>query len=133
MEKINEVKKQFGISSFVLHVIAMAAMLCDHLWGTSFVNSDLFGYVGRIAFPIFAFLIVEGYFYTKNLKKYLLRLLIFALISEIPFNLMMAHDFIYPFHHNVLWTFLLSLIVIVFMEKTKHKHIAFRLIVSIHY
>jgi len=129
MDKVNEDKNRFGITSFVLHIIAMAAMLCDHLWGTFFVNSDLFGYVGRIAFPIFAFLIVEGYFHTKSIKDYMIRLWIFAMISEIPFNLMMAHDFIYPFHHNVLWTFLLSLIAIIFMEKTKHKHIVFRLIV----
>lgn len=129
MDKVNDEKRRRGISAFVLHIIAMATMLCDHLWGTFFVKSDLFGYVGRIAFPIFAFLIVEGYFHTKNLKKYLLRLLIFALISEIPFNLMMVHAFIYPFQQNVLWTFLLALLAIIVFEKTKAKHIVFRIIV----
>ena len=53
-----------------------------------------------LAYPIFAFMIVEGYFRTKNLKKYVLRLLIFAVISEIPFNLAMGSRLFYPIHQN---------------------------------
>lgn len=129
MERVIDEKGRWGISAFSLHIIAMAVMLCDHLWGISFVNNDFMGYIGRLAFPIFAFLIVEGYFHTKSLKKYMLRLLAFALISEIPFNLMMVHAFIYPFQQNVLWTFLLSLFAIIIFEKTREKNIVFKLII----
>lgn len=111
--------KKAGLSSAFLHVLAMALMLCDHLWGTIVPGNDWLTCIGRIAFPIFAFLTVEGYFHTRNLKKYVLRLLVFALISEIPFNLAMGSSLFYPIHQNVLWTFLISLGLIHWNEKAR--------------
>ena len=102
-----------------LHLMAMAFMLCDHLWGTLISGNEWMTCIGRIAFPIFAFLIVEGYFHTHNLKKYVLRLLLFALISEIPFNLMIASSLIDPFDQNVIWTFLIAILLIWLNEKAK--------------
>ena len=104
-----------------LHIMAMAFMLCDHLWGTIVPGNDWLTLIGRIAFPIFAFLIVEGYFHTKNLKKYVGRLLLFAVLSEIPFNLVMGSSVFYPFHQNVLWSFLISIGLIYLNEKAKGK------------
>lgn len=98
-----------GLSSFALHLAAMGLMLCDHLWGTFLGNLAWLGYLGRIAFPLFAFLLVEGFAHTASRKKYALRLLVFALISELPFNLCIEHRLLNPFHQNVLWTFLISL------------------------
>lgn len=106
-------------TSCSLHIMAMAFMLCDHLWGTIVPGNDWLTCIGRISFPIFAFMIVEGYFHTKNLKKYLLRMLIFAVLSEIPFNLMMSSRLIYPVHQNVLWGFLISLGLIHWNERAK--------------
>lgn len=77
--------------------------------------------VGRLAFPIFAFMIVEGYYHTHDLRKYVIRLLIGAVLSEIPFNLMYGGSIFYPYHQNVLWTFLLSLECIVLIEKSKKR------------
>ena len=110
----------------VLHLLAMAFMLCDHLWGTVVPGNDWLTCIGRIAFPIFAFLIVEGYFHTKNLKKYIGRMLLFAVLSEIPFNLAMGSRLFYPIHQNVLWSFLISLGLIHWNEKVKEKKLWLR-------
>ena len=83
-------EKKRGIDSFTLHILAMLFMLCDHLWATLFPAQEWMTCVGRLAFPIFAFMIAEGCYYTSNVKKYMLRLFLFAIISEIPFNLIMG-------------------------------------------
>ena len=114
-----EQKRRFVLTSFVLHILAMVFMLCDHLWATVIPGNEWLTCVGRIAFPIFAFLTVEGYFHTKNLKLYLRRLLIFAVVSEIPFNLMMGGAVINPMRQNVLWTFLIGIGVMHLIERAK--------------
>lgn len=106
-------------TSFSLHIMAMLFMLCDHLWGTIVPGADWLTCVGRVSFPIFAFMIVEGYFHTKNLSKYVNRLFVFAVLSEIPFNLAMGSRLFYPIHQNVLWTFLISIGLIQWNESVK--------------
>lgn len=86
--------------------------------------------IGRLAFPIFAFLIVEGYFHTRSLKKYVLRLLLFAVVSEIPFNLMVSGSVLYPFHQNVLWTFLIAIGLIYWNEKVRFSERPVRITVA---
>ena len=71
-------KKQFDLSAAALHILAMAFMLLDHLWATLFLSQEWMTCVGRLAFPIFAFMAVEGYFHTHSFKKYAQRMLIFA-------------------------------------------------------
>lgn len=110
-----------GLSSFHLHMIAMAAMLCDHLWGTFFMHVEVLGYIGRLAFPIFAFLLTEGFFHTRNRKRYLQRMALFALISEIPFNLMMGRSLFYPLHQNVLLGFTLGILMMNALEKHRNR------------
>lgn len=114
-------KSHFKIetTSMSLHIMAMIFMLCDHLWGTIVPGNDWLTCIGRVAFPIFAFMIVEGYFHTSNLKKYVRRLLIFAILSEIPFNLAMGSSVFYPVHQNVLWSFLIAIGLIHWNEKTR--------------
>lgn len=114
-----EKRMRFETSSMILHILAMVFMLCDHMWRTVIPGNDWLTCVGRIAFPIFAFMIVEGYFYTKNLGKYVRRLLLFAIISEIPFNLVVGSSIFYPVHQNVLWTFLISIGLIYLNEQAK--------------
>jgi len=114
-----EKRSRIELSSMGLHILAMFFMLCDHLWGTIVPGNDWLTCIGRISFPIFAFMIVEGYFHTKNLKKYVYRLLLFAVLSEIPFNLAMGSRVFYPIHQNVLWSFLISLGLIQLNEKAK--------------
>lgn len=120
---------QRGLTSFALHIIAMLLMLCDHLWGTFLIHYDFLTYIGRIAFPLFAFMLVEGFFHTKDRKKYTIRLLLFAVISEIPFNLMTEHRWFNPLHQNVLWAFLLGILLLGIYERIRgKKHLVVRLI-----
>lgn len=112
---------QWEVTSFFLHLLAMVCMLCDHLWATVIPGNDWLTCVGRLAFPVFAFLIVEGYFHTGNLKKYVKRLLVCALLSEIPFNLVMGSRIMYPLHQNVLWTFLLGILLICMNENARRR------------
>lgn len=121
---------EFEITSFSLHIMAMIFMLCDHLWGTIVQGNDWLTCIGRLTFPIYAFMIVEGYFHTKNLKKYVGRLLIFAILSEIPFNLAMGSGLFYPIHQNVLWSFLISIGLIHWNEKVKEKKLWKRILVG---
>lgn len=123
IEIMSEKKKfNFEITSFALHIIAMALMLTDHLGATVIQSAgDWMTCLGRLAFPIFAFMTVEGFFYTSSRMRYALRLLIFALVSEIPFNLMMSGEFFYPMHQNVLWSFLLGIGLMQLNEKAKEK------------
>lgn len=83
-------------------------------------------YIGRIAFPLFAFLAVEGYLHTSNLKKYIKRLIIFGLISEIPYILfksIITGKII--LETNVIFTLLLGIISIYIYDKFKNKYLGF--------
>ena len=108
------------MSSFVLKIIAIITMLIDHIGYVVFGKFSAFNYIGRIAFPIFAFQISEGYIHTKNLKKYFLRLFIFALISQIPFMLF-DRLVVDEFYLNIFFTLLLGLACIYIYDKSKYK------------
>lgn len=106
---------------FTLKIIACITMLLDHIkYGLPETSGILTLYFGRIAFPIFAFLAVEGYVHTSNFNKYLKRLLIFGIISQIPFMLfktLMTNQI----SLNIMFTLLLGVSAIFFYEKIKNK------------
>lgn len=80
----------------------------------------LFIMVGRLAFPLFCFLLVEGFMHTSNVKKYALRLFLFALISEIPYDLAFSHRFFDFESQNVFFTLSIGLIVIIGLERLRN-------------
>ena len=97
----------------------MLFMLCDHLCLTLLPELPVLRYIGRLAFPMFAFMAVEGYYHTKSFKKYLLRLLLLAVISEVPFNLLCDGTMLYPEKQNVVWTLILGLCCVWAFERGK--------------
>lgn len=101
------------MTSFALKWIAVVTMLIDHVGVTLVPNGSVWYIVcrsvGRIAFPLFAFMIAEGYFYTKDFKKYLLRMLAFTVVSEIPFDLMVSGTPVNWDSQSVFVTFTLAL------------------------
>lgn len=84
--------------------------------------------IGRISFPIFCFLLVEGFFHTSSRYKYVLRLFLFALLSEIPFDLALNSRLLEATYQNVLFTMLLGLLTIWAMERVKQKSPALSLL-----
>ncbi len=113
------VKQPFGgINGDVLRFLAVVFMTLDHTRVA--VDGDMWmKCVGRLAFPIFAFQIAEGFVHTSNLKKYLSRLLIFAIISEIPFNIFCSSETFFPQYQNVLFTFALSIAALKLVQTAK--------------
>lgn len=121
------------MSSFALKIVASLTMICDHFGYLIFHGKLSFlNFIGRIAFPIFAFQISEGYSHTKDLKKYISRLLIFAIISQIPFILF--HNLISTgFALNIFFTLLLGLICIILYDKLPYKSLSIIMSVCIAY
>jgi len=105
------------LNGSILKWAAILTMLADHIAAAGVIHSWNMRLVGRIAFPLFAFLLVEGAVHTRNIKKYLVRLGVFALISEIPFDLAIFGQPFYWGHQNVYWTLFLALGVIALFQK----------------
>ncbi|MCC8065679.1 MAG: conjugal transfer protein TraX [Clostridiales bacterium] len=127
-------QKQFsGISGSTLKLIAVITMLIDHTGATVIrsisrlpaVTADptlrntwqaiysISRDIGRLAFPIFCFLLVEGFLHTRSPRKYADRLFLFALISEIPFDIALKGSWFYPDKQNVYFTLLIGLLVLI--------------------
>ena len=104
------------IDSTTLKLIALISMTIDHTGLVLFPQHIWLRYVGRLAFPIYCFLIVEGYLHTKNVYKYMGRLALLALVSEIPFNLMLSGTVFFRFGQNVFFTLLIGLAALFFMN-----------------
>lgn len=100
-----------GLDGGTLKGMAAVLMLTDHVGAILLPQMLILRCIGRLAFPIFAFFIAEGYAHTQSFGRYLLRMAIWAAVSEIPFNLEFGHFFV-PGRQNVLWTFCLALLTL---------------------
>lgn len=135
MDSDNRIIEYNGVlSSSTLHIIAMVSMLLDHVGAVVFPELDWMRLLGRLAFPIYCFMLAEGFRRTSNATKYLQRLLIFGLISEIPFDLAF-YEFNYWRHQNVYWNLATSLVALICIKKLeqpgfKYKFLQFLVIIS---
>lgn len=108
------------LSNFDLKLIAIITMTIDHIgvvFGTPFYN--LLRAVGRLSFPIFAFLLTEGYVHTKSFGKYFFRLLVLALISEVIYDYVFYGSFIYLEANNIFFTLALGLLTLWLLDKSR--------------
>lgn len=120
------------MSSTNLKILACITMLIDHLGAVFFGEYVIFRIIGRLAFPIFAFLIAEGFLYTHNVKRYLTRLAVFAVVSEIPYNLAFDGEiFILGSGMNIFFTLFFGLLSIYIYDNYKRNGLYFVFLMGI--
>lgn len=102
----------WGLNGFALKWIAMLTMAIDHTGMVLFPQYPVMRIIGRLAFPIYCFLLVEGACHTRSRVNYALRLFLFALASELPFNLVHGGNLWYDGAQNVMFTLLLGLLAV---------------------
>ena len=121
------------VTGSTLKLIALFTMLIDHFAATvllQMANNGIGGQtlidiywvmrsIGRMAFPVYCFLLVEGFKYTHSRVNYAARLFVFALISEIPFDLALNNTILEFKSNNVFFTLLLGLLTIIVLEWLK--------------
>lgn len=104
-----------------LKLIAIVSMLVDHVGGAFFPEAGVFRWIGRLAFPIFCYCLTVGLLYTRDIKRYLLRLGLFAAVSQ-PFYVLAfhPHDFWAQFTNwNIFFTLFLSLLAMYGLKSRK--------------
>ena len=119
------------VTSFVLKIIAIISMLIDHttvalyevIPGEMWNLYDIGRWIGRTAFPLFCFMIVEGYYHTRSKWRYLGSLVVLAIVSEIPFDALIANNgFVLEYSsQNVFFTLALGLFAIIIIDGINEK------------
>ena len=130
MELNLEKKVNYGMSSYTLKIIAICAMLIDHIaWAfvpTASLLGEVMHIIGRLTAPTMCYFIAEGYYHTHDIKKYAARLGIFALISHIPFTYFETGKIYFGIHlvpegTSVIYTLFLGLIALIVWNSEKLK------------
>ena len=113
-----EGQKRFAVlDGTTLKLIAMVSMVFDHVGDNFFPEQVWMRIIGRIAMPLFAFCIAEGFIHTHDRRRYLLRMGLFALLSEIPFDLVTARRVLEFTHQNIMWTFFWAILALLCFER----------------
>ena len=105
----------------ILKIIVLLSMIIDHYGAIFHSGVDMYRIIGRLAFPIYAFLLVEGYSHTSNVKKYASRLFLFALISECPFDLAFYSKLEFM-HQNIFFTLFIGLVLMCLLDNKDGKY-----------
>lgn len=116
-------KSPFSLTGNQLKILACIAMFADHAakaWLARGMTYTLLSQVlGRIAFPIYCFFITEGFFHTRSPRKYILRLLLFGILSEVQYDIIFHRAVWYPKNQNVLFILALGLLMFVCLSKVE--------------
>lgn len=127
--------KKKGLNATQLKTIAIIAMLIDHI-GWAFITKhsatgQVMHIIGRLTAPIMCFFIAQGYIHTRSIKKYFIRLIIFALISQIPYVFESEGRLFDFFSFSVIYTLTLGLLAIYCYDKIKNKYLRWLAIIGI--
>lgn len=116
---MNEYRPKYRVlDGTTLKIIAMISMVLDHIGDMFFPDVMWLRMVGRLAMPIFSFCIAEGFAHTRDKKKYLFRMGVFALISEVPFDLAFEGKPGFA-HQNIMLTFFLSIAALMLFDRIR--------------
>ena len=137
-----------SLTGFAVKIIAIVTMFIDHcgavfverkIWQIQWTNpawqddslyktlnivDDVMRSIGRLAFPLFIFLLVQGFMHTRSRLKYAVRLGLFALISEVPFDMAFMNKTFTMSYQNVFFTLLLGFLFMCTADFIYQKHIA---------
>lgn len=108
-----------AVSSFLLRLLALAFMGIDHMGLALFPAVPAFRLVGRMAFPMYCFLLAQGYRHTRDVRAYARRLLLLALISEVPFDLLIFGRVFSAAEQNALFSLLLGLAALALADRLR--------------
>ena len=115
---MSDTKKYQILDGTALKIIAMISMVLDHVGDMFFPGVMWLRMVGRLSMPVFSFCIAEGFAHTRDREKYLCRMGIFALISEIPFDLAFEGKVGFA-HQNIMLTFFLSIAALMLFDRIR--------------
>jgi hypothetical protein len=120
-EAESKVRSYRFLDGTTLKLLAMISMIFDHVGDNFFPGQTWMRIIGRIAMPVFAFCLAEGFAHTRDSGKYLMRMGLFALISEVPFDLVVTGKVLEFSHQNIMFTFFLALMGLSCFEKLTEK------------
>ena len=119
------------MSAFTLKIIALVTMIIDHVGAVFFPHVLWLRCIGRLAMPIYAFLLVQGYRHTRSFSRYALRLSAFAVLSEFPYDLLFRGVWLEFSNQNVLFTLLCALLVMKALDQSAKTRNIFLFILSL--
>lgn len=105
------------MSSFILKLLAMVSMAIDHTGAILFQENEVLCIIGRLAFPVYCFLLAEGFVYTSSRRRYLTRMAVWGVVSEPVFDLAFYGTMWQPAHQNVFFTLFLGLTALWLLER----------------
>ena len=111
MNELNNIK--LNEDTNLLKIIALVAMLIDHIGYVFFEDVLILRMIGRLSFPLFAYSTFIGYFKTKDLKKYIVRLFVIALITEPIYDLLFIKEY---FSLNIIFSLLFEVIILYLLD-----------------
>lgn len=105
--------------SFTLKIIALLTMTIDHVGAVLLPQAEILRIIGRIAMPIYVFLLIQGFKHTSSRKRYLGGMLLFAVLSEVPYDFAHFGKCFDVQSQNILFLFVIGIVMMMAMEWEK--------------